>query len=377
MKVLFYANTDWYLFNFRLALLKAIRELGHEVVLVAPPGNYGPKLEAEGFRWRPLPLNRRSLNPLLELWHIGGLSRILKQEQPDLVHNFTIKCVVYGSIAARFAGCAGVVNALAGLGHVFSQRGRKAWLLRQAVQGLIRISCAPPNCRVIVQNEGDFHTLIDTRLVRQGQVFLIRGSGVDTRRFSPAPKNESDGLPMVLFASRLLKAKGIVEFVNAAKTVKEKGIACRFVVAGAPDPGNPGAVSERELSAWKDWNCVEFVGQRDDIHNFVRDASIVVLVSTYGEGVPRILLEGAACGVPLIASDQAGCREIVNHKLNGLVVPAGDESALVSAIEYLLENPDERRRMGINGRKKAAAEFAVEMVIDRTLEVYRELVPGI
>lgn len=376
MKILYYANTAWYLFNFRLALLRALRDLGHEVVLITPPGDYGAALEREGFRWRPIPLQRRSLNPLTEFRHLARLCLVLRQERPDLVHNFTIKCVVYGSIAARMAGGAAVVNALVGLGHLFSQAGRGSRLLAAMVRRLVRISCASAKSRVIVQNSGDFDAVIEKGMARQERLSLIRGSGVDTDRFSPAARGARDEPAMVLFASRLLRAKGIAEFVEAAKALREKGAACRFVAAGAPDPGNPGAVSERDLGEWKSSGAVDFVGHRDDVLDLLHQASMVVLVSSYGEGVPRILVEAAACGLPLIVSDQAGCREIVADKVNGLVLPAGDGKALASAVEYLLENPEERRLMGEKGREKAVAEFDVKLVIDQTLRVYRELLSG-
>ena len=376
MKVLFYANTDWYLYNFRLALLKAVSELGHDVVLVSPPGKYGPKLQTENLRWCPLPLNRRALSPLSEFPHLLRLRAIFKQEQPDLVHNFTIKCAVYGSIVAWTIGSPAVVNAITGLGHVFSQKSSIPNLLGPFVRLCLRISCASSRCRVILQNKGDFDSFVAERLVKAKRARLIRGSGVDISQLRPRVRNKSDSSPMVLFASRLLKAKGIVEFVKAARIMKERGNSCRFVIAGAIDLGNPGTVLESELSEWQSWGCVEFLGHRDNIPDLLSEASIVVLVSSYGEGIPRILIEGAACGLPLITSDQPGCREIVEDRVNGLVVPVGDETALVSAISYLLENPAERQRMGMNGRKRVLAEFNVERVIDETFQVYRELQPN-
>lgn len=396
MKILFFANTEWYLYNFRLALACYLRDQGHEVVMLSPPGPYVSKLQAAGFRTLTIPMRRRSLNPLRELLLFSQIRRLYAQEHPDLVHHFTIKCVVYGGLAARLTGVAARVNAVTGLGHVFTSDQVKARLLRPPVRVLLRLALGGANSRLILQNPDDLAAFQRAGLIEPRHICLIRGSGVNTERFRPAkqtpifnpPSPGGRGLESLpdallleerrhqpltlLLASRLLWEKGIGEYVAAARQLCQQGLNSRFLLAGEPDPGNPASIPPEQITAWRETGAVTPLGHVDDMPALLARTDIAVLPS-YREGTPRSLLEAAACGLPLISTDAPGCREIVEHEVNGLLVPIKDASALAAAIHRLCHESETRQRMGQASRTKALAEFDERIVFARTLAVYGEL----
>src|SRR5687768_9681174 len=238
VKVIFFANTDWYLYNFRLPLAKFLRERGFEVVMLSPTGSYGPLLQAEGFRWVGLDMNRRSLNPAREFALIRRISTVYAAEKPDIVHHFTIKCVVYGSLIARWHGIRNRVNAVTGMGYVFSDDGYRARLLRPIVRNLIRATLGGEGSRLILQNKDDLAAFVAAELASTERTRVIMGSGVDTARFHPTLPPRKADVMRVLLASRLLWDKGIREYIEAAHLVKEAGLPVEFLLAGNPDPGN-------------------------------------------------------------------------------------------------------------------------------------------
>lgn len=367
MKILLFANSDWYLYNFRLALARVVRAQGHEVVLLSPAGAYVSRLEQAGFRWVETRLSRRSLNPLGELAAIWRLVRLYRQEKPDLVHHFTVKCVLYGSLAARLAGVAAVVNAVTGLGHVFSASGPAAWLLRPWVALFYRLALR--GTQVIFQNPDDLAVFLARGWVHRATTHLIRGSGVDVQRFYP--QHRSGKAKSVLLASRLLWAKGVAEYVAAARLVRRQLPDVEFLIAGVPDPGNPGAIPPEAIECWKRQGDVTLLGQREDMAELMGQADLLVLPSYYGEGVPRCLIEGAASGLALVASDTPGCREVVKEGINGMLVPPRDGERLAEAVLALLRDDKLRAAMGEHSREIACAGFSEQQVIDETLHVYR------
>lgn len=368
MKIILFANTDWYLYNFRLPLARAIRSRGHEVVLVSPPGEYGARLLNEGFRWVQFPVGRKSFNPFTELSAILKLVKLYRSERPDLVHHFTIKCVLYGSLAARMTGGARVVNSVTGLGHVFTDDGPAMRVMRPFVRGLYRI--ALKGSRVIFQNPDDLR-LFESNNLLEGceKVHLIRGSGVDVQRFVPSDRAGERQTRRVLFASRLLWTKGLGEFVEAAGIVRGRMPESVFQIAGDSDSGNPASIPRDVLDGWNRQGNVRVLGHQDNMETLLRQADVVVLPS-YREGLPRILLEAAARGLPLVAADVPGCREIVRHGVNGLLVPVKDSIALAEAIMALLSDEELRAQMGRESRRVACKEFSQERVIEETLAVY-------
>ncbi|MHB8724075.1 MAG: glycosyltransferase family 4 protein [Casimicrobiaceae bacterium] len=371
-KVVLFANTDWYLYNFRRSLALALIRSGYEVLLISAPGPYGEKLRALGLRWEPLPMDRRSLNPLRELVLLNHLRRLCRRERPALVHGFTIKCAVYGSLAARLARVPARVNAVAGMGYVFTSGDAKARLLRPVVRALLRLALDGDRARLILQNPDDVALFEQAGLVDALRVRLIPGSGVDCARFT-ANTREYASVPMrVLLAARLLWDKGLAEYVQAARQLLGQRRSIRFLLAGTPDLGNPAAVPESEVRAWVDEGLIEWLGQVDDMPSLLASVDVVVLPS-YREGLPKTLIEAAVCALPLVTTDVPGCREVVTDGVDGLLVPVRDATALATAIARLQDDPALAARLGQAARAKALAEFDERIIIERTLAVYREL----
>lgn len=372
MKILLFANTDWYLYNFRLPLAEKLRELSFEVVLVSPPGAYANKIEQAGFCWIPLEMNRRSVNLFSEIWVIKKLIDIYLKQKPDLVHHFTIKSVIYGSIAAKFLGIKSVVNAVAGLGFVFTNNSVLAKVLKPIVKLVLKFSLNDEGTRLILQNPDDQALFLEAGLVSKERTRLIKGSGVNTTRFTPHGK-ASNGDINVLLASRLLWDKGIADYVECARIVKNIDINTNFLLAGMPDDGNPDSVQKSDLESWSQDGIINPLGHVSNMAERLKDIDIVVLPTVYGEGVPRILIEAAAAGLPIIATDVPGCREIIADGVNGFLVPKKDPQALAKAIITLLNRADLRDLMGQAGRKLVLDKFDEKSVLEQTINVYKEI----
>jgi glycosyltransferase involved in cell wall biosynthesis len=360
-----FANTDWYLYNFRLAQAQALRKRGDEVILVSPSGTYGPQMQALGFRWLPFPLARSSLNPFTELGAVLRLLRLYRRERPDLVHHFTIKCVLYGSLASHLLGIGSIVNSITGLGYVFLEGGGARRWLRGLVKTFYRLLLK--HSWVIFLNQDDQKAFLDMRLLDPKRVALIRGDGVDTRLFIPQP--EPVGIPLVILPARMLWDKGVGEFVAAARTIRAGGTSARFALVGESD-NNPSSVTVAQLQNWQKEGVIEWWGWKENMNDVYPQAAIVCLPS-YREGMPKTLIEAAACGRPIVTSNVPGCREVVLDGVNGLLVPARDAGALAEALLKLLREPEIRKEMGIRSRKIAEEEFSMELVIARTFEVYQ------
>ncbi|WP_243038990.1 glycosyltransferase family 4 protein [Dyella sedimenti] len=374
-KVVLFANTDWYLYNFRRSLILALQGAGYDVLLVSPPGPYGDMLRALGVRWQPVPLDRRSLNPLRELAFLRRFAQLLRAEHPQLIHGFTIKCAVYGSLAARLAKVPARVNAVAGLGYVFTSTDTRARVLRPVVRGLLRLALGGRAARLILQNPDDVAMFEQVNLVDRSRIHLIAGSGVDCSRFQAASGDRLAEPMKVLLAARLLWDKGIAEYIEAARQLLADGRSIRFLMAGTPDPGNPAAVSPDEVRGWVAEGLVEWLGHVDDMPALFASVDVVVLPS-YREGLPKSLIEAAACALPLVTTDVPGCREVVSNGEDGLLVPARDAQALARAIARLHDDPELARGLGRAARVKALAEFDERIVIEKTMAVYRELLPA-
>lgn len=371
-KVVLFANTEWYLWNFRRSLIQAVRAAGYDVLLLSPPGEYGARFAGLGLRWQALEMDRRSLNPLRELRLLWYLVKLFRRERPVLVHGFTIKCAVYGALAARVARVPARVNAVAGMGYVFSSSDLKARLLRSPVRALLKMALGGKRTRLILQNPDDVALFERARLADSRHVRLIRGSGVDCSRFLPH-RGSTDGELRVLLAARLLWDKGIAEYVEAARVLRGRYPQVRFLLAGLPDPGNPAAVPESEVQRWVREGVLEWLGQVEDMAALFASVDMVVLPSYYREGLPKSLIEAAACALPLVTCDAPGCREVVTDEVDGLRVPPRDSGALADAMARLIESPELRTRYGQAARAKALAEFDEKIVIEKTLAVYREL----
>jgi glycosyltransferase involved in cell wall biosynthesis len=365
VKILLFANTDWYLYNFRLALAQALRDLGDEVVLVSPGGIYTARLQELGFRWVCFPLARGGLNPLAEISTVARLFKLYLNEKPDLVHQFTVKCVLYGSLVCHFLGIRAVVNSVTGLGYVFMEgRGTRRWI-RRLIVSFYRLVLR--RTWVIFQNPDDRSIFLENHLVDLKRVALIRGSGVDNQKF--APRSEPDGMPVVILPARLLWDKGVGEFVEAARQVNMDGSRARFVLVGNSDSENPAAVPVLQIQDWVKKGVIEWWGWQENMDEIYAQAHIICLPS-YREGLPKTLIEAAACGRPIVTCDVPGCREIVRSGENGFLVPAHDIAALTVALNILIKDPNMRHAMGLCGRKIAEKEFSVDLIVSQTLDVY-------
>lgn len=366
-KLLFFVTEDWYFVSHRLPLAIAAKDAGYEVSVVTRVRADGEAIRASGLRLIPFENSRSGINPFAEFWTLVRLIALYRRERPDVVHHVAMKPVLYGSLAARMAGTRHVVNALAGMGWLFSSgAGLARWLKPMVRWGLGRLLQSGIS---LVQNRDDARLL--TQLgVPASRVRRIAGSGVDLQRFVPHP--EPSGDPLIVLPARLLWDKGVGEFVAAARSLKQKGVAARFVLAGEPDAANPSSVTPDQIAKWIEEGVVEHPGWVRDMPRLLTQSCVVCLPSFYGEGIPKSLIEAAAAGRPIITTDMPGCREIVHHGDNGLLVPARDAAALAQSLEWLLNDPALRRQMGTRGRARAEAEFGLAAVIEQTLVLYAE-----
>ena len=386
MKIALLAPSDAYLYNFRGALAAALDAAGHDVLLISPPGPYGDEFLAKGFRWLAAPMDRSSLNPLKELWLIVWLYRLFRRERVDLVHGFVMKGALYGALAGRMAGVPARVSSITGLGYLFLSEDRTARVLRSLVRLLCRLAFSGAGSKVILQNRDDLALFRDQGLALPDNLVLVPGSGVACDRFAPAaPASEpvAAGGPVshdstgfrVLLPARLLFHKGIAEYVEAARILREQGRSVTFLLAGESDSTNPSTIPESTVQAWVRSGLIEWLGYVQDMPALLHTVNVVVLPS-YREGLPKALVEGAACALPLIATDVPGCREVVTDGVEGLLVPPKDPQALAEAILRLLDDPELCAEMGKRARMKALAEFEEGIVISRTFAVYAELLSG-
>jgi glycosyltransferase involved in cell wall biosynthesis len=373
-KLLFLQTEDWTFWSHRLPLARAAKKAGYDVTIALRVDAHGERLKGEGFRLIHVPWRRRSLNPFYELALFIRIVRLYGEERPDIVHQVTAKPIFYGTAAAKLCGARGIVNTLTGLGFVFSSHSWKARLLKPIVSLGLKLALAPANSRTIFQNPDDLGVFVSGKLVKAEKAELIRGSGVDLGRFQPRP--EAEGTPLVVLPSRMIWEKGLKEFVAAAARLKAEGVRARFALVGEPDPENPAAVPPETLARWKAEGAVEWWGQRDDMPEVLSQSHVVCLPSYYGEGLPKALIEGAACGRPLVAADVPGSREIVRDGVTGLLVPPRDAPALAGALRRLIEDKALRVRLGAKARDVAAAEFSQERIVEATLRLYQELGAG-
>ena len=371
-RLLFLVNEDWFFWSHRLHLAKAAQQAGFDVLLVTRVSSLAEKIRAEGIELFPIDFPRGIRNPLKELSTLRQLIRIYRETKPDLVHHVTVKNVLLGTIAARWTRVPAVVNAFAGLGYVFIAQGIKARLFRGMLRQVLRTTLKVPNMKVILQNEDDHAELERSGIVQAHQAVLIRGAGVDVKQFHP--QSVADDPPIVVLASRLLWSKGVGEFVESARCFQTEGSPARFVVVGRVDPGNPDHIPQDQMHDWCDEGAIEWWGNRDDMPDILARAAVVCLPTFYGEGLPKVLLEAAACGTAIVATDIRGCREICKDNVNGILIPIKNVDALTEALKKLLADEQYRNRLGAEGRKLVIREFTSEKIGRETLEVYLSLV---
>ncbi|WP_341582330.1 glycosyltransferase family 4 protein [Marinobacter metalliresistant] len=369
--ILFVVNAPEFFLSHRLPIAVAAKEAGYVVHVASAPGPGVETIRAKGFLHHPIGFARSGQNPLVELRTLVSLARLFQKAQPDLVHLITIKPVLYGGIAARLGRVPGVVSAVSGLGTVFLADSVLAKLRRWLIVKLYLAAFKQKRLAVIFQNPDDRDTLISLGALHGGDVRLIRGSGISLDDFPSVPEPEG-GKPVVVMAARLLRDKGVFEFVEAARLLWNRGLEVRMRLIGSADPGNLTSVTEAELDQWRKEGIVELLGFRSDIAAQYTAANIVCLPS-HREGLPKSLVEAAACGRAVVTTDVPGCRDAITPGETGLLVPVKNPVALANAIQKLIENSGLRKRMGKAGRMLAEDAFSIEHIVAQHLKIYDEV----
>jgi glycosyltransferase involved in cell wall biosynthesis len=360
-------NAAWNIVNFRAGIVRALIEAGYEVVAVAPPDEYAERVRSMACRFVPLTMDNTGTDPLRDALLLFGFWRILRRERPACLLCYTVKPNVYGSLAARSLDIP-VINNIAGLGTAFLHGG----MLNRVVTGLYRIALAR-SARVFFQNGEDQSLFVERGLVRAERAARLPGSGIDLDRFQVVPMPER-GHTVFLLVARLLWDKGVGEYIEAARQIKARHPAVVFRLLGFLGAKNRTAVPAEVVQQWVQEGLVEYLGSSDDVRPFIADADCVVLPS-YREGTPRSLLEAAAIGRPVITSNAVGCREVVDHGLNGLLCQPRDGASLARQMEdFLALSATDKRLMGMRGRLKMERQFDERVVVERYLEAVGEVV---
>lgn len=367
-RFLFILNEARFFTTHRFSVAIAASEKGCEVH-VAAPFEQGPveEIRKRGFIYHDVPLQRGGTNVYGEIRLLISCFKLLRRVLPDVLHLVAMKPVIYGGLASRILNVPAVVHAVTGLGFLFIRETRATRLIRNLISPLYKFALAHPNCRVIFQNEDDLALFQSLELLSYENAIVIKGCGVNLGEFRPIPNPE--GPPIVMFPARLIGDKGIREFVHAAQKLLRDGIKARFVLVGRNDPANPTDIPKSTLRAWESDGIIENWGYQTRMATILSQASIVCMPS-YREGMPRVLLEAAACGIPIVTTDTPGCRDSVKDNVTGLLVPLKNGEITAAAIRRLLEDKTLRERFGSAARARALAEFSTEKFVKESLDTY-------
>jgi len=368
--IIYVVTEDWYFCSHRLFLAKAALAEGYNVSVVTQVKNHGGIIESAGIKLVPVTFSRSGRNPFSDIKTIWSLYHIYLKERPDLLHHVSLKPVLYGSIAARLAHVPVVINAMTGLGYVFTSKQFFARLTILIISPVLKILLGFKNTYSIYQNMDDQKLLAGVNELTNKKSIIIRGSGVESNLFVPVENNTYP--PIVILASRMLVDKGVHEFVKAARILKEEHIDAQFILVGRIDNENHSAITESELQQWQHEGIIEWWGHRDNIVDILQKSSIACLPS-YREGMPKFLLEAASVGLPIVTTDVPGCREVVINNENGYLVPARNPKALADAIKKLLKDETLRKRMGERGRALVEREFDIEKIVEQTISLYQRI----
>lgn len=372
-RVLFVVTEDWYFLSHRIALARAAQDAGYEVHLATRIGAHAETLTSAGIVLHPLGWSRGSTNPLREARALVDLIRICRTVRPAIVHYVAMKTIVYGALCQVFAPRAFIVNAVSGLGSIYSVQSLRTRLLRAAVNGILGLLLRRQTGVVVVQNPDDGTFFEESGFATADRIRLIPGAGIDTEKFRPTP--EPEPTPVVAsVVARMLWDKGIAETVEAARLLKDRDVPVRIRLIGPPDPENPNSVPVETLKTWTRDGLVDWMGARSDITEVWAESHIALLAS-YREGLPRSLLEAASCGRAMITTDTSGCRMLVSHEQNGLIVPVADAAALADAIERLVRDEDLRRTLGARARQDVLDTFSDHHINAAFLALYRTAGP--
>ncbi|MFT5258931.1 MAG: glycosyltransferase involved in cell wall biosynthesis [Saprospiraceae bacterium] len=352
-------NTSWNIYNFRIGLLQALQEEGYSVVAIAPRDGYSEKLQAFGFEFHNVDINNKGTNPIEDTKLIWSFYKLYKRVNPDVLLHYTIKPNIYGTVAARIAGIP-VISNISGLGTVFLNQGISSRIAKL----LYKVALQFP-AKVFFQNAEDRALFIDSKLVAENKTDLLPGSGIDTLKFSPIESDNDSTVDTFLFIARLVKDKGLVEYVDAARIVKGKYPDVVFKVLGAFYPGNPTAITQEEMAAWEHEGVITYLGTSNEVPSLIAAADCVVLPS-YREGLSRVLLEAASMATPIITTDVPGCRDVVDNEGNGFLCKVKDARDLAVQMEKMIKLEQVQRvEMGLKGREKVVKEFDEAIVINQ------------
>lgn len=368
-RLLYLVTEDWYFCSHRLPMARAARDAGFRVGVATRCTDHAAEIRAHGFDVHPLRWRRRSLDPFSAARDIAEIAALYAEVAPDLVHHVALKPVVYGSIAASLVGTPRVVNALTGFGFAFGSRGARAIATGHVARHVLRRALHRPRGLVVVQNQRDADRLAAERLAEPAAIRLVRGSGVDLSHFVALPE-----LPepfTVGYVGRMLADKGVPTLLDAHARVRARGLDVRLVLAGSPDPENPTSMTEAELHRRAAAPGVQWHRHVADVRDVWRRCHVAALPSRH-EGLPLALLEAAACGRALLATDIAGCREIAEPDVNALVFPPDDAVALADAIERLARDAPLRRRLAARSRERVSG-MGTDAIGRAMVGIYREL----
>lgn len=368
-RLLFVVTEDWYFLSHRIALARAAQADGWQVHLATRVGDHGKRLHDEGIIVHPLTWNRRSKNPFAEIRALMALIAVCRKVRPAIVHYVALKMIVYGALVQLFAPRSYAVNAVSGLGSVFSVSSLRTRMLRTLINTVLAWFLSRQTGIVIVQNPDDGDFFRERGFIPSDGIKLIAGAGIDTGRFQSGPEPAGDTI-IASVVARMLWDKGLAETVEAARLLKARNVPVRLRLIGPPDPENPNSVDADTLRQWSAEGLVEWMGARSDIENVWAESHIGVLAS-YREGLPRSLLEAAACGRPMVTTDTSGCRMLVKQDENGLIVPVADAVALADAIERLAVDPVLRARYGKRAREMVLESFSDAVIVAAFLTLYR------
>lgn len=359
----FLSHLDYNLWLFRLPVMRELIRLGHTVYAICPEGDVSGRFAEYNITHIPYEIIRSSLNPLKEIRAIRNIYNAVLPLHLDILHTFTAKPNIYGTIAGRLAGVPRIINLVEGLGSFYLEDDFKSRLVRTVIETLYR-QCFKLSDTVMFVNSDDPAYLIEKKVIRPEKVFIMKGVGIDTSEWKPQPKEEA--WIRVTMIARAIAHKGLFEYIQAASLLRQKFPDVSFQFVGSPDPGNRFSVTEDFM---KEQGAIHYLGHQDNIRHILAQSDIFVLPS-YREGLPRTSMEAASMGLPIVTTDVVGCRETVDEGLNGFLVPPKDSLALAEAIERLLKDENLRNEMGKASREKAVNEFDIDTIVSKHLEVY-------
>lgn len=371
MKLFIIVNVDWFFLSHRLPVALAAKQAGWDVTIVTADTGKLKDVESAGLKAVNLPMSRSGTNILQELKTCLFLYRLYRKEKPDIVHHVGIKTILWGTLAARFSSVLGVVNAISGLGGLFSEDNHS--FLSKVIPSVLRFSHHRKNLLVIFQNQEDRQLYLNHQIIKESQTRFIKGSGVDLNEFSYT-QEPSNGKIIVLLTARMIVEKGVFVLTEAAEILRNDYEAkMEFWIVGGLDD-HPGAITKDQLEAICDGSYIIWLGRREDVRELLSQCQIFAFPSYYMEGLPKSLIEACAIGRPIVTTDNIGCRDVVTDGVNGYIVPVKDSAALAEKIKVLIDNPDIRLQMGLASRKVAEEKFSIDSVIEKHLAIYQELV---